>query len=494
MRLGPVMSITGCVQTSDRLMCRRRSRVLDAMAKVSKRRLVKRSKAGRRHQIFISHSHRDQAAVDRIAERLEAEGHEVWVDRLELKPGDNFQRKIHDGLRQADVLLVVLSENSFRSEWVQHEFTTIVLQDEISERKRRVIPIRIDDVPVPGYIAHLLYLDFSQDFDAGLNRLVVELRTPTVGRARVAGARARTSSEAGETQIRALSDALRRGRLTLVCGAGVSVAAGVPSWNRLLLRLLDRLMERLSKKHSLDLDKATAQEFQKSYATSSSLILGKYLKNNLGDEFAVETRQALYSGASKGSDLINSIVELARPQRDSKALDSIITFNFDCLIEEGLGGGAIACKSIFSESIRHDGNQLPIYHVHGFLPRDGSIPLTELVFSEDAYHSQFIDAFSWSNLIQLNKLTQNTCLFIGISLTDPNMRRLLDVAWRKSADKKRAHFIVKKGPDYPKDSELDRVTRLLEEQDANALGLNVIWIDSFDELPRVIRSIAQAGT
>ena len=43
----------------------------------------------------------------------------------------------------------------------------------------------------------------------------------------------------------------------------------------------------------------------------------------------------------------------------------------------------------------------------------------EVVFSEDAYHSQFMEPFSWSNLIQLNKLGQSTCLFVGLSLTDP---------------------------------------------------------------------------
>src|SRR5438477_11568809 len=76
-------------------------------------------------KIFISHSHKDQEAVDKIVTRLELDGHDVWMDRLQLKPGDNFQRKIQEGLNEADVLLVVLSENSFKSPWVQHEFTTI---------------------------------------------------------------------------------------------------------------------------------------------------------------------------------------------------------------------------------------------------------------------------------------------------------------------------------------------------------------------------------
>ncbi|WP_441241705.1 TIR domain-containing protein [Tardiphaga sp. 768_D3_N2_1] len=442
-------------------------------------------------RIFISHSERDKKIVDRISVRLRSGGFDVFADHFQLRPGDNFQRKISEELTEAAVVLIVLSKNSFRSEWVQQEFATIALQQEVSERQRRIVPIKIDEIPVPSYLAHLQYIDLSQDFESGLERLTAELDVTKVAPL-AGGTNAITVSvDSGEAQIRTLREALRRGRLTLVCGAGVSVGAGIPAWGNLLVRLLDRLMERLSKNYSLDLGKSTAIEFQKNYGRSSSLILGKYLKNNLGDDFASETRDALYAEVTESSTLIDSIVELSRPQRDANPLDSIITFNFDCLIEEALEKNVVANKPIFSESIRHDGNELPIYHVHGYLPRTGLIPQTELVFSEDAYHSQFIEAFSWSNLIQLTKLTQNTCLFIGISLTDPNMRRLLDVAWRKNPDKTMSHFIVKRSPDHPRDSALDRVSRLLEEQDANALGLNVIWIDSFDSLPAVLSSIAK---
>ena len=250
-------------------------------------------------------------------------------------------------------------------------------------------------------------------------------------------------------------------------------------------------MERISKDHSLDVGKKAAAEFQRRHG-GSSLILGKYLKNNLGKEFQSEMREALYSTKPTSSQLIDAIVRLSRPQRDGRPLDSIITFNFDCLVEENLIANSIHNKPVYSEAIKHGSHELPIYHVHGYLPRSSRIPVdVELVFSEDAYHGQFIDPFSWSNLIQLAKLTQNTCLFVGISLTDPNMRRLLDVAWRKNPDKTMSHYIVKKLPRFSDGDVLDDVSKLLEEQDANALGLNVIWIDDFTEVPKILDEIAE---
>lgn len=439
-------------------------------------------------RIFISHSHRDKAAVERIAERLKADGHDVWIDSQRLLPGDNILQKIEQGLAAADALIVVVSANSFRSQWVQHEFSAIAFQ-QISTREQRVIPVRIDQSEVPSYLASRLYIDLSEDFDAGLETLSAALLRIDSQEPKDRFAVSEIPKDVRSAQITNLREALRRGRLTLMCGAGVSVQAGIPAWGSLLIRLLERMMDRIAKTHALKVGRKAAAEFHTRYG-SSSLILGKYLKNNLGKDFQGELRDALYASPSLTSPLINGIVRLSRPQRDGRPLDSIITFNFDSLIEENLEVHQIPSRAIFSEAITHDSNELPIYHVHGYLPRHGDIPEnSELVFSEDAYHSQFIDPFSWSNLIQLNKLTQNTCLLVGISLTDPNMRRLLDVAWRKSADKSLSHYIVKKTPRLSNGDVLDRVSKLLEEQDANALGLNVIWIEGFDDIPNVLDEI-----
>jgi hypothetical protein len=435
--------------------------------------------------IFISYSSQDKVAVGRIAERLRADGHDVWIDSLKLRPGDNLQRKVQEGLNEADALIVVVSENSRNSRWVQHEFAAIAFQ-QISRGERRIIPVRLDKAEVPSYLADRVFLDLSENFEAGLTRLSETLREGAPPPALRDPAQ---DDETRAAQIANLRNGLRKGRLTLVCGAGVSIQAGIPDWSNLLVRLLERMMDRISKDHSLNIGKKAAAYFQRAHG-SSSLILGKYLKNNLGRDFPSEMRAALYSAEPTSSILIGSIATLSRPQRDGRPLDSIITFNFDCLIEENLTAKSIRNKPIYSEAIQHDPSELPVYHVHGYLPRSGRIPAdSEMVFSEDAYHSQFIDPFSWSNLIQLTKLTQSTCLFVGISLTDPNMRRLLDVAWRKNPDKKRGHYIIKRIP-FLSDGVLDEVSKLLEEQDANALGLNVVWVKGWDEIPLFLNAIA----
>ena len=38
---------------------------------------------------------------------------------------------------------------------------------------------------------------------------------------------------------------------------------------------------------------------------------------------------------------------------------------------------------------------------------------------------------------------------------------------------------------------MDKLALLLEEQDANELGLSVIWVDEFEEIPRIMETIVQ---
>lgn len=384
--------------------------------------------------IFISYSHEDHGYASLIEQQLTRAGHTVWQDSKKLRAGDNILTKINEGMKSADALIVIVSKNSLNSKWVKHEFSAMAFGD-ISNNRRRIIPVLIDKSSVPSYLSNYLYLDFSSSVDLGLQKLLTALESEMKDENRKPQKQLKKKLETNEKQIEALGRALHAGRLTLVCGAGVSVGAGIPTWYQLLLRLLESMMKKISNDHSITLGNVSVNEFANRYSPSS-LIVGKYLKNNLGNDFLKEVRDALYSSQTTNCAMIEEIVNLSRPQRDGKPLDSIITFNFDGLIEENLHASNIRYKAIYNEGMKNNTNELPVYHVHGYLPRSGRLPTdANIVFSEDSYHSQFIEPFSWSNLIQLNKLSQNTCLFIGLSLTDPNLRRLLDVSNRKNPDK-----------------------------------------------------------
>ncbi len=293
-------------------------------------------------RIFLSYSHQDQKYADLLTKYLSEAGHEVWQDKLNLKAGDNLIEKVNLGIKKAQVIIVIVSKNSLQSKWVMHEVSALALGD-LSSENRRVIPVLIDSSSVPSYLSKYLYVDLSKGVDQGVKSLISALNEDDAIHQR----RAPTENENIQA-IEALSHAHHDGRLTLVCGAGVSVGAGISSWNNLLLGLLEKMMASISNNENLSLKVSDANEFQQRYG-SSALIIGKYLKTNLGKDFSSELRDALYQNNPDTSDIIGAIVELSRPQRDGKPLDSLITFNFDNLIEEALEKNRVKHKSIYAE-------------------------------------------------------------------------------------------------------------------------------------------------
>ena len=73
-------------------------------------------------------------------------------------------------------------------------------------------------------------------------------------------------------------------------------------------------------------------------------------------------------------------------------------------------------------------NVLPIFHPHGFLPPDLAVGSNEdeVIFTEEQYHRVSMDPYHWSNLIQLSSMSGTVGLMVGLSLSDRNIRRLLD--------------------------------------------------------------------
>ena len=461
-------------------------------------------------RVFISYSHQDKHFADKLVKALRTAGYNPWIDTLKLKVGDNWIEKTNQGLAQSDFIVAVLSESYNKSRWGQHELSAFAMK-EVSTNRNNILPVLIEDCEIPVFLQDRLYADFRVSFEDGLKQLLSALK-PTKSKNKGEDNREPTK-EAKETSIDIQLGKIRteyvNGNLTLFCGAGISLGAGIPPWTLLLKSLLSDLFQKQTSSSKLKTEglQEKLAELYQNHFNPSPLMIAQYLKNGLGNDFLEHVRITLYKNKPTTSELIKAIVELCRPQRSRESLHSIITFNFDDLIEENLKKNVIKHKSIFREGQRASALELPIYHAHGFLPHSGRLTKDhEVVFSEDAYHSQFIDSFSWSNLIQLNHLNQNLCLFVGLSMTDPNLRRLLDVSMRKNPDRILNHYAFKKRND-PKvinhyiselglkdpqnhySSDFIKIAEVLEEQDANNLGLNVIWVDSYDEIPLLLNKL-----
>jgi hypothetical protein len=70
--------------------------------------------------IFISYSHKDKEYVHRLAEALQSEGFDIWIDdRIDY--GTRWPLVIEDAIDTCESFILVASQNSHQSKWVQHE-------------------------------------------------------------------------------------------------------------------------------------------------------------------------------------------------------------------------------------------------------------------------------------------------------------------------------------------------------------------------------------
>lgn len=103
-------------------------------------------------EVFISYKRQDQGVAATVANRLEAAGFDVWWDRW-LVPGDDYNEAIGAALSACRAVIVLWSAGGNASQWVFSE-----MRQGAAERK--LIPIRLDDTPVPNVWGPKHALDF----------------------------------------------------------------------------------------------------------------------------------------------------------------------------------------------------------------------------------------------------------------------------------------------------------------------------------------------
>lgn len=120
---------------------------------------------------FFSYSRVDSGFVLKLATDLKNEGLNAWLDQLDIQPGSRWDASIEHALNEAEVMLVVLSNSSVKSENVLDEVSYAI------NKGKRVIPLLIDNCEVPFRIARFQRIDFASDYNTGLRNLVKTLNT-----------------------------------------------------------------------------------------------------------------------------------------------------------------------------------------------------------------------------------------------------------------------------------------------------------------------------
>lgn len=96
------------------------------------------------HSCFISYSSQDEALAQHLHADLQDKGVRCWFAPEDLKIGDEFRSRIDESIQVYDRLLLILSEASVQSRWVQKEVET-AFEKEGKENRIVLFPLRIDE-------------------------------------------------------------------------------------------------------------------------------------------------------------------------------------------------------------------------------------------------------------------------------------------------------------------------------------------------------------
>ena len=96
------------------------------------------------YSCFISYNSKDEKFAKQLHDDLQNNGVRCWFAPEDMKIGDQIRPTIDRQIRLRDKLLVILSENSVKSEWVGDEVEA-ALEEEKASGRLVLFPVRLDN-------------------------------------------------------------------------------------------------------------------------------------------------------------------------------------------------------------------------------------------------------------------------------------------------------------------------------------------------------------
>lgn len=99
--------------------------------------------------------------ADALVRALESDGFTVLIDRRDLPYGEEWQRALHEYIRDCDSVVFLVSPHSIQSQWVRWEL------QQVTELRKRLLPVVIEPCPVdtlPPSVARIELLPKSGVF------------------------------------------------------------------------------------------------------------------------------------------------------------------------------------------------------------------------------------------------------------------------------------------------------------------------------------------
>lgn len=118
---------------------------------------------------FISYSRQDETFAARLSEDLQSAGADTWRDREDIPAGANWDHEIEQAIRACTHFLLIASPQAVESKNVLDELGLAL------DKEKPVFPVLVKDCDLPMRVRRAQWVDFRQNYEAGLRQLAEHL-------------------------------------------------------------------------------------------------------------------------------------------------------------------------------------------------------------------------------------------------------------------------------------------------------------------------------
>jgi hypothetical protein len=301
--------------------------------------------------------------------------------------------------------------------------------------------------------------------------------------------RKRKKSDPRSEYVAKLHFAYTRGQLNIFVGAGLSQQSGFPGWDSLNRNLVRNYLNKeigTSSPAALIATESLESKTDDLYAVLGRDAAADFVRQGVGKGFGQALAQALFQGRRTGNLPLKSahhqIVALSDKAR-------LFTLNYDPLLELALQRRFPRRSWTAFRSPDEKGRSLNrrprVEHLHGWLDAQGTMS-NEVVLTQSDYFELATKTTAKANKSLKRMLTgKSSTLILGMSLADPNFRRVLYFLNKEGLGARQRIFVVMQR-DNP------AVDHYMQVHWGNS-GLRLLFVERYDDIPGLLRDV-QWGT
>jgi hypothetical protein len=460
--------------------------------------------------VFISYAREDSPEAEKLYEILKEAGTKPWMDKKEIRPGQNWRLAISKAIKNTRYFLPL-----FSSKWVgkigyvnkELKYALDVL-DTYPEDAIFIIPVRLDDCEIPFQkLEDKHYADLFPDWNGGIKQIFgsMEIEVKSDNEPREEGEEQWTKGLSDYHWERLLENIYTKNCVPFI-GAG---AYKTQNKERSLVPLTKDIVDKLKEKHRYPLEDlyelARIYTFEDSSYQLARLAQFLEIENPEEDEMYPKT---LLSKMIKGMESYNIFPFETRFTYDVLAdldLPVYLTTNYDRFLEEALSNKRkkpesdffrwsnqvmnhvkfFKVSSVFDKPQYKPTEEKPlVYHILGDINTPQSMVLTEKDYFDFVVNTNKRegDRDMYPPILR-TELGSSSLLFIGYTLDDINFRTIFQgfLTFLDSLGKSRKLSIAVQLPPQISKKGQTRMQKYLEKYTRNMFpNVHIFWGDTFE--------------